>query len=148
MTTRQPPAQETPQRRAMLRTIRSRPSTKRALLMLSLIIVVVMVAPFFAPQNPYDLLALDIMDGRLPPGSESFEGMTYWLGTDSQGRDMFSAILYGLRISLFVGLTSVVFSVMIGVTLWLIAAFHGGWLDSLIMRFVDFILCFQLILLV
>jgi len=146
MTTRQPPAQDTPQRQAMLRTIRSRPSTKRALLVLGLIIAVVMVAPFFAPQNPYDLLALDIMDGRLPPGSKSFEGMTYWLGTDSQGRDMFSAILYGLRISLFVGLTSVVFSVMIGVTLGLIAAYHGGWLDSLIMRFVDFILGFPTIL--
>src|SRR5699024_574160 len=65
---------------------------------------------------------------------------------DSQGRDMFSAILYGLRISLFVGLTSVVFSVMIGVTLGLIAAYHGGWLDSLIMRFVDFILGFPTIL--
>ncbi|HLR30300.1 MAG TPA: ABC transporter permease [Paenalcaligenes sp.] len=146
MTTRQPPAQDTPQRQAMLRTIRSRPSTKRALLVLGLIIAVVMVAPFFAPQNPYDLLALDIMDGRLPPGSKSFEGMPYWLGTDSQGRDMFSAILYGLRISLFVGLTSVVFSVMIGVTLGLIAAYHGGWLDSLIMRFVDFILGFPTIL--
>src|SRR5690625_468714 len=146
MTTRQPPAQDTPQRQAMLRTIRSRPSTKRALLVLGLIIAVVMVAPFFAPQNPYDLLALDIMDGRLSPGSESFEGMTYWLGTDSQGRDMLSAILYGLRISLFVGLTSVVFSVMIGVTLGLIAAYHGGWLDSLIMRFADFILGFPTIL--
>lgn len=146
MTMRQPPTQDTPQRQAMLRTIRSRPSTKRALLILGLIIVVIMAAPFFAPQNPYDLLALDIMDGRLPPKSNSFQGMTYWLGTDAQGRDMFSAILYGLRISLFVGLTSVVFSVMIGVTLGLIAAYHGGWLDSLIMRCVDFILGFPTIL--
>src|SRR5690625_6983290 len=72
--------------------------------------------------------------------------MTYWLGTDSQGRDMLSAILYGLRISLFVGLSSVVFAVLIGVTLGLIAAYHGGWLDSLIMRLVDFILGFPTIL--
>ncbi len=146
MTTHQLPTQDTPQRKAILRTLRNRPSTKRALWLLSLIILVVLAAPFFAPQDPYDLLALDILDGRLKPGSESATGMTYWLGTDAQGRDMLSAILYGLRISLFVGLSSVVFAVLIGVTLGLIAAYHGGWLDSLIMRLVDFILGFPTIL--
>lgn len=146
MTTHQLPTQDTPQRKAILRTLRNRPSTKRALWLLSLIILVVLAAPFFAPQDPYDLLALDILDGRLKPGSESATGMTYWLGTDAQDRDMLSAILYGLRISLFVGLSSVVFAVLIGVTLGLIAAYHGGWLDSLIMRLVDFILGFPTIL--
>ncbi|HLS21812.1 MAG TPA: ABC transporter permease [Paenalcaligenes sp.] len=140
------PLQQTPQRKAILKRLSQQPSTKRSLLYLTLIILLVLIAPFFAPQDPYDLLALDIMDGRLKPGSESFGGMTYWLGTDSQGRDMLSAILYGLRISLFVGLSSVVFAVLIGVTLGLIAAYHGGWLDSLIMRLVDFILGFPTIL--
>src|SRR5690625_4945480 len=120
------PLQQTPQRKAILKRLSQQPSTKRSLLYLALIILLVLIAPFFAPQDPYDLLALDIMDGRLKPGSESFGGMTYWLGTDSQGRDMLSAILYGLRISLFVGLSSVVFAVLIGVTLGLIAAYHGA----------------------
>src|SRR5690606_30264303 len=111
---------------------RAKPSAKRSLLALALLIVVVLVAPFFAPQNPYDLLSLDIMDGRLAPGATNFdETITYWLGTDSQGRDMLSAILYGLRISLLVGLGAVLISVAIGVTLGLLAAYRGGWIDTL-----------------
>src|SRR3546814_7006465 len=75
------------------------------------------------------------MDGRLPPGATNFDQtMTYWMGTDAQGRDMLSAILYGLRISLFVGLGAVLISVAIGVTLGLAAAYRGGWVDTLVMR--------------
>lgn len=140
------PVQNTPQRQKIIKSLRSRPSTKRCLIALFLLIAVVLIAPYFAPQDPYDLLALDIMDGRLPPGSESFSGQTYWLGTDSQGRDMLSAILYGLRISLLVGLGAVIISAIIGMMMGLIAAFHGGWVDSLIMRTVDFILGFPTIL--
>src|SRR3546814_11541870 len=81
------------------------------------------------------------MDGRLPPGATNFDQtMTYGMGTDAQGRDMLSAILYGLRISLFVGLGAVLISVAIGVTLGLAAAYRGGWVDTLVMRAVDFIL--------
>src|SRR3546814_749696 len=110
------PLLQTPGRARMLRKLRGKPSTKRSLLALGLLIVLVLLAPLLAPQNPYDLLALDIMDGRLAPGATNFDGsMTYWLGTDSQGRDMFSAILYGLRISLFVGLGAVLILVAIGV---------------------------------
>jgi peptide/nickel transport system permease protein len=70
----------------------------------TIIAVVAILAPFIAPQNPYDLAVLDIMDGRLEPGSVSGDGATtYWLGTDDQGRDMLSGIMYGLRISLTVG---------------------------------------------
>lgn len=138
--------QNTPQRQRILKSLRNRPSTKGCLAVLSLLIIAVLIAPFFAPQDPYDLLVLDIMDGRLPPGSESFSGMTYWLGTDSQGRDMLSAILYGLRISLLVGLGAVLLSALIGMIMGLIAAFHGGWVDSLVMRIVDFILGFPTIL--
>lgn len=151
MTTQHPvstvkPLQDTPQRKKILKQLHSRPSAKRSLLLLLLLIVVVLIAPFFAPQDPYDLMMLDIMDGRLPPGSENFEGKTYWLGTDSQGRDMFSAILYGLRISLLVGLSAVLLSALIGMIMGLIAAYHGGWVDSLVMRIVDFILGFPTIL--
>src|SRR5690606_12461030 len=141
------PLQQTPQRTAILRKLRARPSAKRSLMALGLLIFCVIVAPFFAPQNPYDLLALDLMDGRLPPGSTNFdETMTYWLGTDAQGRDMLSAILYGLRISLFVGLGAVLISWAIGVTLGLLAAYRGGWIDTVVMRAVDFILGFPTML--
>ncbi|MGB3289963.1 MAG: ABC transporter permease [Burkholderiaceae bacterium] len=141
------PLLETPARAKILRKLRSRPSAKKSLLALALLILAVVILPFFAPQNPYDLMALDIMDGRLPPGATNFDqSMTYWMGTDAQGRDMFSAILYGLRISLFVGLGAVLISVAIGVTLGLAAAYRGGWVDTLVMRAVDFILGFPTIL--
>ncbi|MEN0073193.1 MAG: ABC transporter permease, partial [Paracraurococcus sp.] len=69
-----------------------------------LIVAAALLAPWIAPQNPYDLAQLDIMDGRLEPGSRNgADTITYWLGTDDQGRDMLSGILYGLRISLIVG---------------------------------------------
>ncbi|MDS1140142.1 ABC transporter permease [Pusillimonas sp. SM2304] len=141
------PLQQTPQRAGILRKLRAKPSAKRSLMALGLLIFCVIVAPFFAPQNPYDLLALDLLDGRLPPGSANFdETITYWLGTDAQGRDMLSAILYGLRISLFVGLGAVLISVAIGVTLGLLAAYRGGWIDTVVMRAVDFILGFPTML--
>ncbi|WP_412034143.1 ABC transporter permease [Pollutimonas sp. M17] len=141
------PLLETPARAKILRKLRSRPSARKSLLALGLLILAVVILPFFAPQNPYDLMALDIMDGRLPPGATNFdETMTYWMGTDAQGRDMLSAILYGLRISLFVGLGAVLISVAIGVTLGLAAAYRGGWVDTLVMRAVDFILGFPTIL--
>lgn len=141
------PLQQTPQRAGILRKLRAKPSAKRSLMALGLLIFCVIVAPFFAPQNPYDLLALDLLDGRLPPGSTNFdETITYWLGTDAQGRDMLSAILYGLRISLFVGLGAVLISVAIGVTLGLLAAYRGGWIDTIVMRAVDFILGFPTML--
>ena len=67
---------------------------------------IALLAPWIAPQNPYDLTKLDLLDSRQPPGTKSLDGMTYWLGTDGQGRDMLSAILYGLRVSLMVGVMS------------------------------------------
>lgn len=140
------PLQDTPQRRSILRRLHARPTVRGSLLALVLLIGVILIAPFFAPQDPYDLLALNIMDGRLPPGSEHMDGWTYWLGTDSQGRDMLSAILYGLRISLMVGLTAVLLSTLIGSVAGLLAAYKGGWVDTLLMRLVDFILGFPTIL--
>ena len=116
------------------------------LVLLVAIVLAALLAPWIAPQDPYDLTQLDILDGRLPPGSVSATGMTYWLGTDDQGRDMLSAILYGLRISLFVGVTSALAAATVGAILGLVAAYAGGRLESALMRLVDLQLSFPTIL--
>jgi peptide/nickel transport system permease protein len=113
---------------------------------LLLVILAAISAPFLTPQNPYDLAELDILDSSLPPGSKAGAGYTYWLGTDDQGRDMYSAILYGLRISLFVGGGSALIACIVGGILGLAAAYIGGRTDSLIMRLVDLQLSFPAIL--
>ncbi|PYE86468.1 ABC transporter permease [Phyllobacterium leguminum] len=96
-----------------------------------------LLAPWISPQNPYDLMQLDIMDGRLAPGSESMSGLVYHLGTDSQGRDILSGILYGLRTSLIVGVLSAFAAAIIGTTIGLIAAYRGRRTETIIMRLVD-----------
>ena len=111
-----------------------------------LILLCAVFAPWISPQDPYDLAQLDIMDGRLPPGSISDSGLKFWLGTDDQGRDMLSAILYGLRISLFVGAGSALLAGVAGSALGLVAAYLGGWIESLVMRVVDLQLSFPSIL--
>ena len=117
-----------------------------ALAVLAILVVVAMAAPWIAPQNPYDLAQLDVLDSTLAPGSHSAAGKTYWLGTDDQGRDMLSAILFGLRISLTVGIASTVAALALGVALGLAAAYFGGWLDAAIMRSADIQLSFPAIL--
>jgi peptide/nickel transport system permease protein len=113
----------------------------------TVIAVVAILAPWIAPQNPYDLAVLDIMDGRLEPGSRNGDDtMTFWLGTDDQGRDMLSGIMYGLRISLTVGAGSALIACMVGASLGLLAAYAGGKTDSAIMRLVDLQLSFPAIL--
>jgi peptide/nickel transport system permease protein len=104
------------------------------------------VGPYLTQQNPYDLAVLDILDSKLPPGSKSMDGMNYWLGTDGQGRDMFSAMIYGLRTSLGVGVFSGIVALLVGTVLGLIAAYFGGRIDTLIMRVVDLMLGFPTIL--
>lgn len=121
------------------------------LAMLGLVLLVLMigaslVAPLLSPQDPYDLAKLDIMDARLPPGEVAGEGFTFLLGSDGQGRDMLSAMLYGLRISLMVGVVSVVVALGIGAIAGLLAAYSGGKIDALIMRVVDIQLSFPAIL--
>jgi peptide/nickel transport system permease protein len=110
------------------------------------LLLAALAAPLFTPQNPYDLAQLDILDAKLAPGAQSAAGYTYWLGSDDQGRDMVSAILYGLRISLGVGVLSTVAALGLGLAIGLIAARAGGWLDALIMRIVDLQLSFPSIL--
>ena len=116
------------------------------LLMLLIVIGIAIFAPWISPQNPYDLAALDLMDSRLPPGEKSATGMTYWLGTDGQGRDMVSAIFYGLRVSLYVGLVSGVIAMILGSVLGVLAAHLGGRFEQFIMRLVDIQLGFPAIL--
>jgi peptide/nickel transport system permease protein len=116
------------------------------IVLLAIIVLLAVFAPLVSPQDPYDLGQLDITDARLPPGSPSTEGGTFWLGTDDQGRDMLSAIFYGLRISLMVGAISTVLALLIGLTLGLVAAYFGGRLETLLMRIVDIQLSFPAIL--
>jgi len=108
-----------------------------ALLVLGLILFVAAAAPLISPQDPYDLRQLDIMDNLQPPGSRAFSGMLFMLGTDGQGRDILSAIFYGLRTSLLVGVLSGTLALLLGSVVGLVAAQAGGALDSLIMRIVD-----------
>lgn len=104
-------------------------------------------APWIAPQDPYNLAALDVLDSRLAPGAASTEGASrFMLGTDAQGRDIWSAILYGLRISLVVGTVSTVIALTIGLFLGLIAGYFGGRTESMIMRVADIQLSFPPIL--
>jgi len=115
--------------------------------LLLLILLAALFAPLVAPQNPYDLEHLDVMDSRLEPGKTAMEGnLTYLLGTDDQGRDMLSAILYGLRISVMVGVTSTVIALAIGLSLGLLAGYAGGRIEALIMRVADIQLAFPPIL--
>jgi len=113
---------------------------------LALVLLAAVFAPWISPQNPYDLAQLDLLDSRLPPLARSAAGAVSWLGTDDQGRDMLSAILYGLRTSLVAGLASTALGLALGVSLGLAAAWFGGWLDALIMRAADLQLSFPSIL--
>ena len=137
---------DTPQRRAMLGKLKRRPSVKASLIALLVITLTGLCLPFLAQQDPYDLTSFSVMDNRLPPMSESFDGMMFWLGTDGQGRDMLSAILYGMRISLLVGLVSTALALIIGVSVGLVAAVLGGRVEAMLMRLVDFVLGFPSIL--
>jgi peptide/nickel transport system permease protein len=140
-----PPPVETPLRRFLLDFAESR-IAMAGLVVFAMILLVAIFAPLVSPQNPYDLATLDLLDGRLPPGERAANGTIYWLGTDDQGRDMLSAIFYGLRTSLGVGASSAVLALIIGGTLGLLAAYVGGRLETLIMRIVDIQLSFPSIL--
>lgn len=114
---------------------------------LALLVFVAVFAPVIAPQDPYDLAQLDVMEGRLPPGAASLDQTRhYWLGTDEQGRDMLSAIFYGLRSSLYVGVTATLCALALGSILGVAAGYFGGWFESVAMRVVDIQLSFPAIL--
>jgi len=117
-----------------------------AALVAAICIFCALFADFVAPHNPFDLATLELSDARLPPAWEDEGKAKYLLGTDDQGRDILSALMYGARISLFVGLASVALSVLLGVALGLLAGFVGGRVDAFIMRVCDVMLSFPAIL--
>ncbi len=105
------------------------------------LILIAILAPWISPQNPYDLSQLNIMDSALPPMTQTDTNF-YLLGTDHQGRDLLSAIFYGLRISVFVGLCSGILAFSIGTIVGVVAGYVGGRFDAFIMRIVDLQLAF------
>ena len=127
-------------------SFRSSPTAIVAALIAAVCVVCALFAPWLAPHNPFDLATLDLMNARLPPAWQEGGNPDFWLGTDDQGRDILSALMYGARISLVVGLASVLFSVLIGVGFGLLAGFVGGWVDAFLMRLCDVMLSFPPIL--
>lgn len=123
--------------RPLSRYGRGSPLAVIGLVMLLAIIVAALLAPWLALHDPYDLGAFSILDARLAPGEAAFSGTVHVLGTDPQGRDIWSAILYGLRISFVVAAVSGVCAAVIGIALGLLAGYRGGWTDRVIMRIVD-----------
>lgn len=111
-----------------------------------LVLFVAILGPLLAPTDPYDLASVSIMDNRLAPGEKMMTGQVAWLGTDDAGRDLLSAMIYGVRISLTVGIGSGIIAMVLGGAVGLIAAFYGGRTDALIMRVVDIQLSFPAIL--
>tara|TARA_B110000091_G_scaffold172567_1_gene185923 strand:- start:763 stop:1698 length:936 start_codon:yes stop_codon:yes gene_type:complete len=120
--------------------------TMIAALITFLIFASALSAPIISPHNPFDLASLSLMDSLLPPAWSAEGDPNYLLGTDDQGRDVLSTILYGSRISLAVGLVSVAFAAVLGITLGLIAGYMGGRVDAIIMRIADVQLSFPAIL--
>ena len=117
-----------------------------ALVVLCSLIFVAVFAGFISPTNPYDLAQVSVLDSKLPPGAKNFEGTAFWLGTDGAGRDLLSAMIYGLRFSLGVGVMSGMVAMIIGAAFGLIAAYFGGRTENIIMRIVDIQLSFPAIL--
>ncbi|MEM1264717.1 MAG: ABC transporter permease [Pseudomonadota bacterium] len=112
-----------------------------------LLVLSAVLAPLIAPYDPFNPATLNLMNGfSQPMEPNAFTGDTFWLGADDQGRDVFSTILYGLRISLFVGFMAVAFAMVLGVSLGLIAGYVGGWTGTIIMRIADVQLTFPAIL--
>jgi peptide/nickel transport system permease protein len=133
--------------RGKARKFFSGPAAYVATLCLFVLVVLAIFATEISPQNPYDLRQLSIMDGRLPPGSTTFDGaMTFHLGTDEQGRDILSGILYGLRVSLSVSIIATLIAMLIGVVVGIYSAWAGGRVEAILMRIVDFQLSFPSIL--
>ena len=126
---------------------RGHPAAVAGLIGIVIFVLLAIFAPLIAPQNPYDQARLDILDGLLPPMSELGDGTLSLLGTDALGRDILSAVLYGMRISLLVALIAVIVGSAIGVFMGLLAAMKGGWVETIIMRTVDLKMSFPGILL-
>ncbi|HEV7370384.1 ABC transporter permease [Arenibaculum sp.] len=127
-------------------SFRHSPATIAAAVVTLVLVLSALLAPWIAPQDPFDLATLDLFDAFTPPAWTEGGDPRFLLGADDQGRDVLSAILHGMRVSLFVGFTSVLFAAVVGVTLGLLAGYLGGWVDSVIMRMADVQLSFPAIL--
>ena len=127
-------------------SFRSSPMAIAAAVIAALCVFCAVFAPWVAPHNPFDLASVNLSDARLPPAWMEGGTRTFVLGTDDQGRDILSAIMYGARISLFVGVASVLVSMVVGVGLGLLSGFAGGRIDAFIMRVCDVMLSFPSIL--
>jgi peptide/nickel transport system permease protein len=127
-------------------SLRQSPATSIALVISGLLIATSVLAPWIAPYNPFDLSQIDLMDASNPPAWEAGGSMKFLLGTDNQGRDVLSAILYGMRLSLIVGALSIVLAVALGVAVGLAAGYAGGFIDQALMRLADVQLTFPAIL--
>lgn len=127
-------------------SFRKSPTAIVAAIIAAICVFCALFAGWVAPHNPFDLTTLELSDARIPPVWSEEGGWKYILGTDDQGRDILSALMYGARISLIVGLASVILSVVVGVGLGLLAGFKGGWIDSVLMRLCDVMLSFPAIL--
>ena len=125
---------------------RRSPMAMVSAVVLLLFFLIALLAPWLAPQNPFDPAALDLMNSRLPPAWIEGGQIKFPLGTDGQGRDLLSVLMYGLRISLFVSFCATLFSLVLGVTLGLISGYAGGRVDNVIMRLADMQLSFPTIL--
>lgn len=123
--------------RALATFAGDRPGAVVAAFLLTMVALVAFFAPVIAPQNPFDLASFDLLDAELPPIWQEGSDPRFVLGTDTQGRDLFSAILYGTRISLLVGVLAVAIQAVIGVSLGLIAGYFGGRVDSIVTRLAD-----------
>jgi peptide/nickel transport system permease protein len=126
---------------------RQSPVAVAALIVIVSVIMMAILAPLVAPQDPYNQETLDLFDARLEPGEVGSGGYVHWLGTDAAGRDVFSAILYGLRTSLIVGATAGTLALVLGATVGLTAAYYGGRVEAVIMRIIDLQLSLPAILL-
>ncbi|MBK8073210.1 MAG: ABC transporter permease [Ramlibacter sp.] len=127
-------------------SFRSSPTAITAAAIAFVCVFCALFANWVAPHNPFDLATLELSNARLPPAWSDGGSMRFFLGTDDQGRDILSALMFGARISLVVGLASVVLSVVVGVAFGLLAGFVGGWVDAVLMRLCDVMLSFPAIL--
>lgn len=130
-------------------SFRHAPVAMVSALVVAVLVLAAVFAPLIAPHNPFDPATLNLMNGFTPPmEANAFTGEMFLMGTDDQGRDVFSTILYGMRISLFVGFAAVLLAMLLGVTLGLLAGYLGGWTETIIMRVADVQLTFPAILVV
>jgi len=131
---------------AYLKRFLARPVAAFGLVVLALLVLAAVFAPQLAYQDPYDLAKVDILSSRLAPGTPSVDGYVHWMGTDDQGRDLFSAVLYGLRVSFLVAAIATSIALVIGVVAALAASYFGGKVDATLMRLADLQLAFPSVL--